>query len=156
MQKSKWDGLTIDGYSHTGYAGTSNLFDRLNLYVRRRKIAVSQPQHVGLAEGPSEEYIAGVTWDEMVWPPYHGYTSDGAGGYNPGAIIVAFSLEEPIELPRLEATVGIETFVDEAKTITKMELPLRQWLPVEKAVVICEDNTRRRMMIRGSNTFALT
>lgn len=156
MQATKWNGLTIDGYSYTGYSGTSNLFDRLNLYVRRRKVAVSQPQHVGLAQGPTEEYIAGVTWDEMVWPPYHGYTANGSGGYNPGAIIVAFDLEEPIELPALSSTVGAETFTEEAKTIRKMELPVRQWLPVEKATIVCVNgNTRLRMMIRGSNTFAL-
>jgi hypothetical protein len=150
MQQSYYHNKTIDGYRFTGIAGASFLIDRLNPYVRRTRTAVSHPSHARDTE--ITDFVSGVTWTEMVDPPYYGHTGDGSGGYSfYGAIIMAFDLPTPIELP---AVVGEET-TDPATTIRKMEIPIRSWVPIERNVTICENNTRRRIKIRASDSFAL-
>jgi hypothetical protein len=152
------DGATYAPVSrgNTGPNTTNFVNMDQNPFVRRVKTQVTAPSWY-IGEG-TEQHIANVAWVEMVYPEY---VIAGRGNVTGvGDIIVAFDLEEPITLPATSYQFGGASSSTDEMTITKMEVPWRHWVPIQRPIIICEqvgDSVlQRRVMIRASDSFPLT
>lgn len=159
LQKNYWSGKTINGFRYTATDATPSPLAALNKHVNRLKTAVTEPT-TGTESSP---WLEDVNWTEMVWPPYiwqnNGPTDEATPTNDVGGIIVAFDLEHAITFPSESVEVDGVTYTEPERTITKMELPWRHWVPIERPIVICEESggvvRQRRAYIRASQSLPM-